>query len=71
MTHINYASHQLATFGKDFYMPVKFLHLTTSYHTVCAQANTKAKQKHSIATEYTLRMLGLLQAAETVVGNQM
>lgn len=45
--------------------------LCRSYHALCAQANTKAKQKHSIATEYTLRMLGLLQAAETVVGNQM
>ena len=36
-----------------------------------AQADAKVLQKHSIATDYTLRMLGLEQAAATVVGNQV
>ena len=31
--------------------------------------DAKEKEQHSISTDYTLRMLGLEQAADTIIGN--
>ncbi len=33
------------------------------------QVDAKEKQQHSISTDYTLHMLGLGQAADTIIGN--